>query len=113
MTAKTDAPTARSIQIEWEVPGTPEQIWQAIATGPGITAWFTPTVVAEHEGGAVTFDLGPGAESRGTVTAWEPPRRFACARPGRRHARSAGGDGRRSAGARGDGRARGRTGDHA
>jgi uncharacterized protein YndB with AHSA1/START domain len=74
---KQDAPATRSIALEVEVPGTPEQVWQAIATGPGITAWFVPTEVAEREGGAVTFQLGPGMDSTGVVTAWEPPRRFA------------------------------------
>ena len=27
----------RSIDIQLEVPGTPEQVWEAIATGPGLT----------------------------------------------------------------------------
>ena len=45
-----------TLELEVEVPGTPEQIWRAIATGPGITAWFMPAEVAEHEGGAVSFE---------------------------------------------------------
>jgi len=77
MITKTDAPATRSIQLEVEVPGTPEQVWQAIATGPGITAWFTPTEVTERKGGAISFHLGPGMDSTGVVTSWEPPRRFA------------------------------------
>lgn len=28
----------RSIELEIEVPGTPEQVWRAIATGPGISS---------------------------------------------------------------------------
>ena len=71
-----DTVPVRSIGVEVEVPGTPEQVWQAIATGPGFTAWFCPTTVEEREGGAVTFRMGPGMESTGIVTAWEPPRRF-------------------------------------
>jgi len=67
----------RSVQLEFEAPGTPEQVWRAIATGPGITSWFTPAEVEEREGGTITFHLGPGMDSSGTVTAWEPPRRFA------------------------------------
>ena len=31
----------RWIEMEFVVPGTPEQVWQAVATGPGNTAWFT------------------------------------------------------------------------
>ena len=39
-----DAMTDRN-EKEIEVPGTPEQVWEAIATGPGITAWFMPAEV--------------------------------------------------------------------
>jgi uncharacterized protein YndB with AHSA1/START domain len=81
MSERKDAPERRSIEIEYEVPGTPEQVWQAIATGPGITSWLFPTEVEERVGGAVAFHIGPGMESSGTVTAWEPPRRFAYEEP--------------------------------
>lgn len=77
MSVKTDASGRRSVELEFEVPGTPEQVWQAIATGPGISSWFAPTEVEEREGGAVMFHLGPGMDSSGIVTGWEPPRRFA------------------------------------
>jgi uncharacterized protein YndB with AHSA1/START domain len=70
-------PAARSVQFDLEVAGTPGEVWRAIATGPGITSWFTPTEVDERESGAVVFHLGPDVESRGVVTAWEPPHRFA------------------------------------
>ena len=33
----------REILLEVEVPGTPEQVWDAIATGPGIDSWFMGT----------------------------------------------------------------------
>jgi uncharacterized protein YndB with AHSA1/START domain len=69
----------RSVQVEVEVPGTPEQVWAAIATGPGISAWFVPTEVEEREGGRSVSHFGPGDSMDGvaTITAWEPPRRFA------------------------------------
>ncbi len=70
----------RSIRVEVEVPGTPEQVWQAIATGPGITSWFVPTEFETDENGApvrVVADFGPGMESVSTITAWQPPHRFA------------------------------------
>jgi uncharacterized protein YndB with AHSA1/START domain len=69
-------PGKRSIQLEIEVPGTPEEVWQAIATGNGQTAWFTRTDVEEREGGTLAHYMGGGASS-GTVTGWDPPRRFA------------------------------------
>jgi len=74
---KTITEESRSLELELEVPGSPEQVWRALATGPGITSWFAPTRMEEREGGAIQFELGPGMESGGTVTAWEPPRRFA------------------------------------
>lgn len=67
----------RSIELQVEVPGTVEQVWQAIATGPGITAWFVPTEVAEEEGGVThsSFGLGEGEHVVGRVQVWDPPKR--------------------------------------
>jgi uncharacterized protein YndB with AHSA1/START domain len=62
---------------EVEVDATPEQVWEAIATGPGYDSWFMGhTEVEPGEGGAVRTDLG-GFVMESTITAWEPPRRFA------------------------------------
>ena len=71
----------RSLKLDFEVPGTPEQVWYAIATGPGISSWFIPSQVEEREGGAVSFEVAPNVHSAGVVTAWEPPRRFAYEEP--------------------------------
>jgi uncharacterized protein YndB with AHSA1/START domain len=76
MSVKVDKSGRRSIQVEVEVPGTPEQVWQAIATGRGVSSWFVPTEITGQEGGVVTSNFGPGMEGRATITAWEPPRRF-------------------------------------
>lgn len=64
-------------RFEVEVPGTPEEVWQALATGPGITAWFVPAQVEERGGGATRLEVMPGQEQTGVVSAWEPPHRFA------------------------------------
>jgi uncharacterized protein YndB with AHSA1/START domain len=77
MPDKKDQSGRRFVQAETEVPGTPEEVWQAIATGPGISAWFVPSTVEERVGGVATSNFGPGMESQATVTAWEPPRRLA------------------------------------
>jgi uncharacterized protein YndB with AHSA1/START domain len=78
MTAPSDeSPDARLVRVEVEVPGTPEQVWEAIATGPGLACWFVPAEVDEHEGGAITTHHGPYGDSTGTVTVWDPPHRFA------------------------------------
>ncbi|MGK9233446.1 SRPBCC domain-containing protein [Inquilinus limosus] len=77
MPVRKDESGRRYVQAEVEVPGTPEEVWQAIATGPGITSWFVPTRVEERLGGTVTANFGPGMDSLATITAWDPPRRFA------------------------------------
>jgi uncharacterized protein YndB with AHSA1/START domain len=79
MSVKRDEATGeRSVTMEVEVPGTPEQVWRAMATGPGTSAWFVPTEIEERVGGELVFDMGPEmGTSKGTVTAWEPPHRFA------------------------------------
>jgi uncharacterized protein YndB with AHSA1/START domain len=76
MPVKKDASGRRSVEVETEVPGTPEEVWQAIATGPGISAWFVPTRLEEREGGEIVLDFGPGMESKATIKHWDPPRRF-------------------------------------
>jgi uncharacterized protein YndB with AHSA1/START domain len=68
---------SREIDLSVEVPGTPEQVWETIATGPGITSWFVPHTVEERAGGEVTMDFGPGyGVAKAQVTAWEPPHRL-------------------------------------
>lgn len=69
------------MELTFELPGTAEQVWDAIATANGITAWFTRTELEEREGGAICFSMGEGSESRGTVTGWQPPGRFAFVEP--------------------------------
>ena len=58
-----------------EVPGTPEEVWRAVATGPGISSWFVPVNVEERPGGAMRMDVGDTEVETGRVAAWNPPRR--------------------------------------
>src|ERR671921_493110 len=64
------------LEFSVEVPGTPEQVWQAIATAKGMSAWFLPTEMEEREGGSLHFTMGPEMGSDGQVTGWDPPRRL-------------------------------------
>ena len=73
MSVKKDESGRRWIAVEAEVPGTPEEVWEAIATGPGVSSWFVPT---EMEGDKMTMHFGPGMDSVAAVTSWDPPRRF-------------------------------------
>ena len=65
------------LEFSVDVPGTEEQVWQAVATAKGMSAWFLPTELDEREGGALHFALGPEMGSDGHVTGWDPPRRIA------------------------------------
>lgn len=76
MPIKKDETGKRWVEMELLVPGTPEEVWQALATGPGNSAWFTKTVIDEHVGGRIHFDFGANGSSTGEVTVWEPPLRF-------------------------------------
>lgn len=76
MPIKKDEDGNRWVEMNLIVDGTPEEVWQAMATGPGNTAWFTKTEIEEHVGGKVQFDFGSGMASTGEVTTWEPPFKF-------------------------------------
>jgi len=72
-----DASETRAIDLDIEVPGTPEEVWEAVASGPGITAWFVPARVDGRLGGTCELDFGPGVGvETARITAWEPPRRL-------------------------------------
>lgn len=79
MSVKVDASGRRYMQMEFEVPGTPEEVWRAIATGPGMSSWFVPTVFEQKDGKAVAVKLtfGPGIEVSSAITKWNPPHAFA------------------------------------
>jgi uncharacterized protein YndB with AHSA1/START domain len=78
MPVKKDPSGRRSVEAEVEVPGSPEDVWQAIATGPGITSWFVPTELDGREGGTAVSHFGPGdsMDSVAKITHWQPPHRF-------------------------------------
>jgi uncharacterized protein YndB with AHSA1/START domain len=65
------------IRDEITLDATPDQVWDAIATGPGIDSWFMGhTEVDPREGGRGSFSVA-GQTMRNTVTGWEPGKRFA------------------------------------
>ena len=74
MSTATDVPYRLEFSVE--VAGTPEQVWDAIATAKGMSAWFLPTELEEREGGSLHFAMGPEMGSDGQVTGWDPPRRL-------------------------------------
>lgn len=75
MSVERDESGHRHVRIEVEVPGTPEEVWRAIATGAGISSWFVPTEVDERVGGKIKSTFGPGMDSISTIKVWDPPHR--------------------------------------
>lgn len=63
-----------------ELAATPEQVWDAIATADGISAWMVPTRLDPQIGGEVSFDHG-GFRSTGFITDYTPNQRFAYEEP--------------------------------
>jgi uncharacterized protein YndB with AHSA1/START domain len=60
-----------------DLPADPEQVWEAIATGPGVDSWFMGRNHFDaKEGGAGHITIG-GQTEHSTITAWEPPSHFA------------------------------------
>ncbi|WP_410657468.1 SRPBCC family protein [Amycolatopsis sp. lyj-112] len=59
-----------------EVDATPEEVWAAIATGPGITSWFMGrNEVDGGVGGTVKTAFG-GYEPESAITSWDPLERL-------------------------------------
>jgi uncharacterized protein YndB with AHSA1/START domain len=69
------------MELRLELPGTPDQVWDALATADGLSAWFLRTDLEEREGGAVCFHMGDDGSSEGVITSWEPPRRLVYEEP--------------------------------
>ncbi len=78
MSVKKEASGRRSVQLEVQVPGTPEEVWSAIATGPGVSSWFVPASFEQQDGKpvAMTCTFGPGMEVRTPLKDWNPPHMF-------------------------------------
>ncbi len=65
------------VRDEITVDATPEQVWAAIATGPGVDAWFMGHNEFEaREGGRASQEMG-GQTGHSTITGYEPGKRFA------------------------------------
>jgi uncharacterized protein YndB with AHSA1/START domain len=65
------------IDRQIEVGATPEQVWEAITTGPGLDSWFMGRSEIEPREGGTARVSAPGWTMESTVTTWDPPHRFA------------------------------------
>jgi hypothetical protein len=77
MSVQRELSGRRSVEVRLEASGTVEEVWRAIATGPGVSCWFVPCDVEEKVGGKVVFHWGQGIDSGATLTEWSPPEKFA------------------------------------
>lgn len=69
------------IELETSLAATPEQVWEAIATGPGIDSWFMGrNEIEPREGGIAAMDTG-GQREEAVITAYEPGKRLATRTP--------------------------------
>ncbi len=66
------------IEVDVEIEATPEEVWEALTVGPQLDGWWigAPNDVEPRLGGKVRQNFG-GQTSESTITAWEPPHRFA------------------------------------
>lgn len=72
-----DDPEAALVRAEALVPGTPEEVWWCVSTGAGIGTWFVPARIQGRVGGTIVTEHGSFGYSRGSVTVFDPPHRFA------------------------------------
>jgi uncharacterized protein YndB with AHSA1/START domain len=74
-------PHAFEVRKEIEFKASPEEVWEAIATGAGMDGWYlgTGNMVEPRLDGGVRVSFGSEDDEGGTatVTAWDPPTHFA------------------------------------
>src|SRR5919106_977762 len=75
--ARRSADVGHQFELPHEavVEASPEEVWEAISTGPGIDSWFMGHT--EVAGGVVRTAFGGHPMPDSVVTAAEPPRRLA------------------------------------
>ncbi|WP_027345933.1 SRPBCC family protein [Hamadaea tsunoensis] len=61
---------------EITVDATPDQVWDAITTGPGVDSWLMGRTEIDGEGRTATFEMF-GDKATSAITAWEPGHRYA------------------------------------
>ncbi|MFB9252992.1 SRPBCC domain-containing protein [Sphaerisporangium melleum] len=69
-------PREFEVREEIALDATPEEVWEAIATGPGIDSWFMGRNEVEPRGGGALRHTLMGRTETATVTDWEPGKRF-------------------------------------
>jgi uncharacterized protein YndB with AHSA1/START domain len=81
MGVEIDSSGRRSVTYSRQVAGTQEEVWEAIATGTGISSWFVPTDVEFGDDGIPVrmishFGDDESMDAVGDVVEWSPPQKL-------------------------------------
>lgn len=63
------------LQKKIELHASRDQVWGAVATGPGLSAWYVPHELEPRKGGRVRADFGGGVVIDGRILVYERGRR--------------------------------------
>jgi len=63
------------VRDEITVDATPDEVWEAIASGPGVDSWLMGRTEIDSASRTSTFNMF-GEVSRSSITVWEPGHRF-------------------------------------
>ena len=67
----------RSLELEQHVDATPDEVWEMLTTGEGLSRWFPVEArVTPGVDGTVWLSWGPGCEGEAPIHIWEPGSRF-------------------------------------
>ena len=64
------------VRGETAVAATPDQVWQALTTGPGVDSWLMGRTEIDPAARTATFEMF-GDRATSAITAWEPGHRYA------------------------------------
>src|ERR1700733_2988222 len=64
------------VRDEMPVDATPDEVWEAIASGPGVDSWLMGRTEIDSASKSSTFSMF-GEVSTASITAWEPGHRYA------------------------------------
>src|SRR5580693_7475697 len=64
------------VRNEFTVDATPDEVWEAIASGPGVDSWLMGRTEIDSASKTSTFTMF-GEVSSSSITVWEPGHRFA------------------------------------
>ncbi|WP_433618150.1 SRPBCC family protein [Dactylosporangium sp. CA-139114] len=63
------------VREEFTVDATPEQVWAAITTGPGVDSWFMGRSEIDGDARTATFEMF-GNTAKSEIIEWEPGKRY-------------------------------------